>query len=791
MVKSSLRCVLILVAISLTAIGGPATASHIPPGSATYTTDLDFDDGVLLNVNHDAPNNNQLQLNEVAEPFPFVNVAASARGTVVRIDVNSGAILGEYLTAPDGMGRNPSRTTVDKLGNVWVGNRDEFGGGKGSVARIGLVIGGTRAEADGTPNPAGQYLKPPFDYSTCIDRDADNLIKTSTGLANILPWSNAAGADSNGGVSTAEDECVINYVRVVGTGTRTVAVDANNDLWTGGQDNDHEKLDGATGQPIAGTQFNLGCGGYGGLIDGANVLWSARFGNNLLRYDATAGTGVCLGTDHGDYGLGIDPTTGEIWHSNLSGNRIAKLAPDGTLIAAFSHGEENAQGVAVDGVGNVWVAHSLFGSTTVGHLRTDGTFVGNVALPGGVGPTGVAVDANGKIWVANISTDNAQRIDPSGGPVGGGGFNVGAVDMTVSLGAGAGPYNYSDMTGFVAIGSTTPSGSWTVIRNGGAPGTQWGTISWNTEPQGSEPPGTSIEVEARAADTQAGLGSQPFIDVSNAVAFSLTGQFIEVRATLTASASGTSPVLSDISIETTEPPPPECAGEVATIVGTIGDDALVGTPGRDVIQALDGDDAVLGLGGNDLICGDEGDDELFGGTGRDRLIGNHDDDSLFGGRGRDELDGGNGADELAGGRGDDTLAGGRGRDDLVGGADDDELSGNAGADDLGGGRGDDLAFGGPGTDDLDGGTGDDELSGENGDDDLIGGRGDDVLFGGPGEDELFGTNGDDQLLGESGDDELAGATGNDSLDGGADTDDCDGGFGTDTDAGCEVLIGFP
>jgi uncharacterized repeat protein (TIGR01451 family) len=239
------------------------------------------------------------------------------------------------------------------------------------------------------------------------------------------------------------------------------------------------------------------------------------------------------------------------------------------------------------------------------------------------------------------------------------------------------------------------------------------------------------------------------------------------------------------------PPPPECAGEVATIVGTNGDDSLVGTPGRDVIQALDGDDAVLGLGGNDLICGDEGDDELLGGTGRDRLLGDHDDDSLSGGRSRDELDGGNGADELAGGRGDDTLAGGRGQDDLVGGADDDELSGNAGTDDLFGGRGDDLVFGGPGTDDVAGGAGDDELSGENADDDITGGPGDDLILGGPGEDGLFGTSGDDQLLGESGDDELTGATGNDSLDGGADTDDCDGGFGTDTDAGCEVLIGFP
>jgi Ca2+-binding RTX toxin-like protein len=234
-----------------------------------------------------------------------------------------------------------------------------------------------------------------------------------------------------------------------------------------------------------------------------------------------------------------------------------------------------------------------------------------------------------------------------------------------------------------------------------------------------------------------------------------------------------------------------CAGEVATIVGTTGDDALIGTPGADVIQALDGDDAVLGLGGNDLICGNEGDDELLGGAGRDRLIGDFDDDSLFGGRGRDELDGSNGADEVDGGRGDDALAGGSGRDELVGGSDDDELSGNSGADDLFASAGDDIVFGGPGTDDLNGGRGDDQLSGENGDDDISGNGGDDVLFGGFGDDELFGSGGDDQLSGETGDDELTGGTGNDSLDGGADVDDCDGGFGTDADAGCEVVISIP
>jgi hypothetical protein len=530
--------------------GGAAVAA-VAGTNVLYTNDADFDSGTLQDVNHNAPNNNQLQLNRSQTFFPFVNVAASARGTMVRADVNTGAIVGEWASAPDGRGKDPSRTTVDRLGNTWLSNRAEAEGGNGSVTRIGVILGGTRSNADGSLNPAGDHLKPPFAYNTCADRNGDGLIATSRGLGDIRPWTNAGGADNNGGVSTAADECVINYTRVTGTNTRTVAVDASNDVWTGGSDTDHEKLSGATGQPVPGTQINFGCGGYGGLIDKAGTLWSARFGANLLRYVPGTGAGACLDTTHGDYGLGMDPNTGEIWHTTVTQGQVVKLSPAGAVLGTFPHGNQYAQGVAVDRSGNVWVAHSLLGGgqTTVGHLRTDGTFVGNVTLPGGSGPTGVAVDTNGKVWVTNVYTDNAMRIDPNAGPIGGGGFSTGAVDLTVDLGAGAGPYNYSDMTGSVLGEITAPQGTWTVVQDGGLAGTPWGKVTWNTEPQGSVPAGTSITVEARAADTEAGLASQAYAPVGNGAPFSMAGRFIQVRATLRASPSGVSPVLSDLRVQ--------------------------------------------------------------------------------------------------------------------------------------------------------------------------------------------------------------------------------------------------
>jgi PKD repeat protein len=531
----------------------------------TYTLDADFELGTLLNVNHDAPGNDQLQLNKQAKPFPFVYIANSGRGTAVRIDVDTGLILGEYRTAPQNRAQNPSRTTVDKLGNVWVTNRDEaetrtIGGLNtqwGSTTRIGLIVGGTRSNADGTPNPLGEYLKAPFEYNTCVDKNGDGLIRTSRGLGNILAWPNTSGVDHDGGVETAVDECIQFYVRVRGTNTRTVAIDAQNDAWIGGANNWHEEVDGETGQRVTGTAFSLGCGGYGGLIDGNGILWSARFGNGLLRYNTITKTGVCFGNGHGDYGLGVDPVAGHIWHTTLSGSRVVKLNPATTTtanleIARYAHGNSDAQGVAVDSKGNVWVSHALFSATTIGRVRTDGLFLGTSFLgPGSSGPTGVAVDANGKVWAANYNTSNVSRIDPEIGQKIAGTVPSGWYDLSVSLGAGASPYNYSDMTGAVAIGAASPSGFWSIKQDATAPGTIWKKISWD----GSTPGGTSITVEVRAADTQTALPSIPFVAVGDGVPLSgIVGRFIEVRATLQTTDPTATPILTDIRISANTPP---------------------------------------------------------------------------------------------------------------------------------------------------------------------------------------------------------------------------------------------
>ena len=599
--------------LRLTASDGLATNSAemtvtvADPNSRTYTFDADFAEGELVNVNYtDLPN--QLQLNRSIEPFPFVWIACSARNTVVKIDANTGEILGEYRSAPAHINADPSRTTVDRYGNAWVCNRQDnlldptSGNIRGSITRIGLVIGGVRGyktnDLGGTnyvfvADPRGQYLQPPFKYCTVTDRDGDELIRTSVGLGDVLAWdTNSIGTDDQGGISLAKDECIINYTRTAGHGMRTIAIDANNDLWVGGHDwaggGDglshlyHQKVNGVTGLPVPNTTFDPIDlrGGYGGLIDGNGILWSA---NSLMRFDISRRfnmsvnppavvdpnyVGEAINTS--SYGIGIDPKTGDIWCSS----QRAKISPDGTRIQQFSSVGIDGGGIAVDDQGNVWIA-SHSGGNGVGHYRTDGTFVGNVYFgcqEGGYGhgPTGVAIDANGKIWTANMNSSTAMRINPNKGPrmlngeLNSDGYLLGEVELTVNLDApgqnSASPYNYSDMTGYISLGATEPSGLWRVIHSGSSNQT-WGKVTWTS----TEPAGTKIKVEVRAAeryldlqattnDFIAAIPASVFTNELNQLVYTapltnVAGQFIEIRTVLSHKlGTNASPVLKDLTI---------------------------------------------------------------------------------------------------------------------------------------------------------------------------------------------------------------------------------------------------
>jgi Ca2+-binding RTX toxin-like protein len=199
-----------------------------------------------------------------------------------------------------------------------------------------------------------------------------------------------------------------------------------------------------------------------------------------------------------------------------------------------------------------------------------------------------------------------------------------------------------------------------------------------------------------------------------------------------------------------------CNGQVATILGTTGDDTLPGTAGDDVIVGRGGDDVISGRGGTDNICGGLGNDRLRGGSGKDQLFGGGDADVLRGGRGSDGTqDGGEGNDRIFGESG--------GRNDLYPGPGDDVITGSPTVYDW-------LHLeAAPGPVDANLMTG--VIKGDGTDtvidvETVLGGAFNDTLVGNEEDNGLVGRAGNDTLIGNGGHDTMSGQQGSDTYSGG-------------------------
>lgn len=99
-------------------------------------------------------------------------------------------------------------------------------------------------------------------------------------------------------------------------------------------------------------------------------------------------------------------------------------------------------------------------------------------------------------------------------------------------------------------------------------------------------------------------------------------------------------------------------GSYANFVNALGNamaNVILGSTGRDFVNAFEGNDTVSGGAGDDALLGAAGNDMVSGGSGADELNGNDGGDVLSGGLGADSLEGGLGKDVLTGGDGRDVF----------------------------------------------------------------------------------------------------------------------------------------
>lgn len=508
-----------------------ATAEQTAPVAqgGAYSTQNEFEQGNLVGVDAGTqPGRLQLGVEPVA--LPFIWVPNSNEGTISKIDTRTGRELARYRVCPENLYGNPSRTTVDQLGNCWVANRRT-----GTAVKVGLFEN-------------GQWNDRNHDtiIQTSYDADGDGLIAG----AELLPW--------------GQDECVLHEVILIpgqegtfppggftGTygnddwnpGPRGVAVDGQGHVWLGinGANNvamrRFYKVDGTTGAILANIDVSsVGHTSYGAVVDRHGILWSSgQDKNHVLRLDTKDNSFGTIPIGHFVYGLNVDDQD----HLFISGWQSAKLTRLNVVTGQIDWtraGVYESRGVAVTPDGDVWTANS--GPGTVTRWSNDGVIKQHIAV--GNQPTGVAVDSFGKVWAVNFGDGFVKRIDPA----------TDKVTLAKEM-PGTAHYGYSDMTGFVSRNATVRFGSWTVTHNARHPDAYWGTITWTAQ----IPEGAAMTVQARSSEDGVVWSNWEPAFAGTALNDTPPGKYLQVQVNFRASASDESPVLEDLSIQPLAGPP--------------------------------------------------------------------------------------------------------------------------------------------------------------------------------------------------------------------------------------------
>jgi hypothetical protein len=517
-------------------------AAQVTSATKKYTTTADFGLGTSFNVDTAG---NQVDLADVVTTFPVLWVANAGEDTVSRVDTTTGKEVGRYRTWFTGSaaaypshlgnayaGGAPSRTAVDQLGNVYVGNR-HFDQRAPVLLKIlsGSYIdrnGNGTEETSKDINNNG--VIDPGEILPLVDTNANGIIEQSEIQDERVAWATKLPASENG---------------LLG---RSVSIDTQGNVWFGcysGQR--YFKIRGTDGVILSGPHTTITAGGghtpYGSVIDGNNILWGASLSNNLLKMDTTdpdnAAKKTRFTTPGTNYGIAIGNQAGvpHIYLGSLGTGTYVDFNTVTNVAAAVTCGAGVASiGIATDGIGDIFIGHG----GGVRKCSPTGAQIWSAGLqPGGQNGYSVAVDSDQNVWLLPA---------PSAGGVGPGIIAKYHGASGAAMGVfpvGNSPYTYSDATG-IGIFQSQRQGNWRVTQSSGLPNNAW-SIVWNTEPQASVPGGTTLVVEARTAATQAGLGALPYGAVSNGTGTCVAGNFIEVRATLTSNGAAT-PVMSDIAL---------------------------------------------------------------------------------------------------------------------------------------------------------------------------------------------------------------------------------------------------
>ena len=296
---------------------------------------------------------------------------------------------------------------------------------------------------------------------------------------------------------------------------------------------------------------------YGLAADRSGGLWAGTDGGSVGKVDASSRRVVIEINPKDDpklegcwdpYGITID-RDGNPWYANHGCKSVVKLdGRTGRVLGVFKGGPEglrNPRALGADQRGHIWVSENS--THFVDELAADGAFIRRVdtsQCAGGAGPLGVASDSEGDLWVTLQASGKVMQFRSDGT------FLSCAPTNAEPF---RNPYTYSDFTGASQQMAGTEVGKTRVVMEQAA-SVRWKLLSFRV----ATPPGTSVCLRARAADSRPALASAGWSDVEcprsrdwsaarMGLGQGLAGRVLEVEVELSSSDPASTPMISDLT----------------------------------------------------------------------------------------------------------------------------------------------------------------------------------------------------------------------------------------------------
>ncbi|MBI5487253.1 MAG: hypothetical protein HY905_07970 [Deltaproteobacteria bacterium] len=493
---------------------GPGTDNPFAP-------ERDNSDGVGLDDRGD------LILDSGLIRMQYLWVANSGEGTVSKIDTfaDPPVEVGRFFTGLDDDSADPSRTSVDLAGDVFVANRaHNYPAGADDISSVSKIAA----------------LE-----ERCLDRNENGTIETSRG-STPLPR-----GDGSGGVPAGQstDECVLwtrdfqpssaratDLVTPLGCrGARAVTATPesgpdfvlNGHAWVGCYDDLRAyKVDGNTGDLLA-VVGTSPCAPYGFLmgIEDIMTVWvccrdmDGDHSQSISTLDPRDGSVTALPEIPGNpYGFAMD-ADGGVWATTMPSTPSSVLrysaAAGWQALAEPSAGFfDDMRGIAVDEDGYAWAVATdraevwLIDAATfpaASSLLEVLPTTNDPAARATAVCSGAAVDFDGNVWAVCMGGDGGDfdgwvtkyRVDrTTGRPIV---DLAGHPERMQMVQVGRNPYTYSDMLGYHLRRFTAREGWYRQVFEA-CPmySVRWNEISWDA----FVPEGTRVVFRGRTGDTR-------------------------------------------------------------------------------------------------------------------------------------------------------------------------------------------------------------------------------------------------------------------------------------------------